>query len=234
MESKEQQKLDLDKIVSSLSQVRGVIGIVLFGSQARGDYDEFSDYDLLILFEDKRSMWENWDKLFQVIGDLRMNLHAIPETLGELENANPVFLDELYKHGKVLFAKMSFAVHLQPLNLNPFSLITYNMRDLNYAEKMKASYFLYSKGGKGAVANAGGTKVSDGCIIVPSGRAEEIIRVLASIGVRTTRTEILANPEISKLASTEKTLQQIGKRANKRKTKMDSTVPIRADRKSQN
>jgi predicted nucleotidyltransferase len=234
MKSKEQQRLDLNKIVGSLSQIRNVIGIVLFGSQARGDYDEFSDYDLLILFENKSLMWENWDKLFQAVGDLKMNLHAIPETLEELENANPVFLDELYKYGKVLFAKMPFEVHLQPLNLNPFSLITYNMRNLNYAEKMKASYFLYSKGGAGAVANAGGIKVSDGCIIVPSSVAEEIIRVLASMGVRTTRTEILANPEISKSGSTEKTFQQIEKPANKRKTRIDSTLLIRAGRESQN
>ena len=33
---------------------QGVVGIVLFGSQARGDYDEFSDYDLLVLFENKQ------------------------------------------------------------------------------------------------------------------------------------------------------------------------------------
>jgi len=233
MKSKEQQKLDLNKIISSLSQVRDVVGIVLFGSQARGDYDEFSDYDLLILFENKRLMWENWDKLFQVIGDLKMNLHAIPETLEELENANPVFLDELYKYGKVLFAKMPFKVHLQPLNLKSFSLITYSMRNLSYSEKMKASYFLYSKGGTGAVANAGGIKVNDGCIIVPSSMAEEIIRMLASMGVRTTRTEILANPQISKFGPTQKTLQQTAKRANKRKTKIDSTLLIRADGENQ-
>ena len=47
MRLKEQQKLDLNKIVSSVSKIQSVVGIILFGSQARGDYDEFSDYDLL-------------------------------------------------------------------------------------------------------------------------------------------------------------------------------------------
>jgi predicted nucleotidyltransferase len=198
MRLKEQQKLDLNKIVSSVSKIQSVVGIVLFGSQARGDYDEFSDYDLLILFENKTLMWETWDELFQVVGSLNMNLHAIPETLEELKNANPVFLDELFRYGKLLFAKMPLEVYLQPLNLKSFSLITYDMRNVNYADKMKASYFLYSKGGAGAVAKTGGTKISDGCIIVPSDMADEIILDLTSLGIQTIKTEIFINPDMPK------------------------------------
>jgi predicted nucleotidyltransferase len=190
MKSKEQQRLNLNKIVNSLSKNQNVVGVILFGSQARGDYDEFSDYDVLILFENKTLMWQNWDELFQTVGSLNMNLHAVPETLEELKNANPVFLEELFRYGKVLFAKIPFEAFLQPINLESFSLITYDMRNLNYAEKMKASYFLYSKGSKGAVAKAGGIKVSDGCIIVPSGKADEIVNVLSSLGVQTKKIEI--------------------------------------------
>ena len=207
MRLKEQQKLDLNKIVSSVSKIQSVVGIVLFGSQARGDYDEFSDYDLLVLFENKPLMWENWDELFQVVGSLNINLHAIPETLEELKNANPVFLDELFRYGKVLFAKMPLEVYLQPLNLKSFSLITYDMRNVNYADKMKASYFLYSKGGAGAVAKAGGTKISDGCIIVPSDMADEIILVLTSLGIQTIKTEIFINPDMPKSWPTQNRIQ---------------------------
>jgi predicted nucleotidyltransferase len=207
MRLKEQQNLDLNKIITSVSKIQSVVGIVLFGSQARGDYDEFSDYDLLILFENKPLMWENWDELFQVVASLNMNLHAIPETLEELKNANPVFLDELFRYGKVLFAKMPLEVYLQPLNLKSFSLITYDMRNVNYADKMKASYFLYSKGGAGAVAKAGGTKISDGCITVPSDMADEIIRVLTSLGVQTIKTEIFTNPDMPKSWPTQNRIQ---------------------------
>jgi len=207
MRLKEQQKLDLNKIVSSVSKIQSAVGVILFGSQASGDYDEFSDYDLLVLFENKPLMWENWDELFQVVGSLNINMHAIPETLEELKNANPIFLDELLKCGKVLFAKMPLEVYLQPLNLKSFSLITYDMRNVNYADKMKASYFLYSKGGAGAVAKAGGTKISDGCIIVPSDMADEIILVLTSLGIQTIKTEIFINPDMSKSWSTQNRIQ---------------------------
>jgi len=196
MKLNEQQKLTLNDFVNSVSKIQGVVGIVLFGSQARGDYDEFSDYDLLVLFENKRVMWETWDVLFQVVGNLKMNLHAIPETLDELRDANPVFLDELRDSGKVLFAKMPFEVHLQPLNLKPFTLITYDMRNVNYPNKMKASYFLYSKGGNGAIMKAGGAKISDGCVIVPSELADEIIRTLASFKVKTWRRDVYVNPDM--------------------------------------
>lgn len=223
----EQQKLALDRIVDSISKVEGVVGIVLFGSQARGDYDELSDYDVLILFKDKGVMWKTWDQLFQVVASLKMDLHAIPETLDELKSANSVFLEELYKYGKVLFAKIPFDVYLQPLNLDRFTLITYGMRNVSYADKMKASYFLYGKGGRGAVVKAGGTKISDGCVMVPSREADELVRALTSFGVQTRKIEIQAKQELFQ------TLQEIEKRADKRETKVDSTILVGANRERQ-
>ncbi len=198
MQLKEQQKLDLNKIVHSVSKIGNVVGIILFGSQARGDYDEYSDYDLLILFENKALMWQTWDELFRVIGDLKMNLHAIPETLEELKNANPVFLEELSKYGQVLFAKTPLEVYLQPPNLESFSLVTYDMHNVSYPAKMKASYYLYAKGNTGAVAKAGGTKISDGCIIVPSGTVDVIVGFLTSLDIQTKVIQIYANSNMLK------------------------------------
>ena len=62
--------LDLSKMVDVVSKVQGVIGVFLFGSLARGDYDEFSDYDLLVVFVDRAVMWRNWDALFEAVGGL--------------------------------------------------------------------------------------------------------------------------------------------------------------------
>jgi len=59
--------LDLSEIVDVVSKVQGVVGIFLFGSLARGDFDEYSDYDLLVVFEDKVLMWRSWDELFRVV-----------------------------------------------------------------------------------------------------------------------------------------------------------------------
>lgn len=192
---KAKDRLDLERVVNVISRFQGVVAIFLFGSFARGDYDEYSDYDLLVLFEDKSSMWRSWDELFQAVGNLRMDLHVIPETLEEFETASPVFLEELYKHGKVLFARLPLEVSLRPVRLKPFFLIFYDMTGLGYKNKMKISYFLYRKRNGGAVARAGGTKLGEGCILVPSDMGDEIIDVLGGFGVKTRRHEIYVNEE---------------------------------------
>lgn len=190
MRLKEKHVLDLDRIVDVASRIRGIMGVFLFGSFARGDYDEYSDYDLLVLFGDKTSMWQNWDELFQSVGNLKMNLHVIPETLEELKAANPVFQDELFTHGKVLFAKFPLEVFSKPVELETFSLIIYDMGGLSYRDKMKAVYFLYRKGGRGVVAQMGGKRLSDGCVLVPSNASDEITEKLNGLGVKARKLEV--------------------------------------------
>jgi len=195
MRLKERHVLDLSRVVNVVSKIGSVVGVFLFGSLVRGDYDEFSDYDLLVLFEDRASMWRNWDELFQAVGSLKMNLHMIPETLEELKAANPVFLDELLKHGKVLYAKFPLEVFSKPLRLEPFCLIFYDMGGLGYRDKMKVFYFLYKKGGGGAVAKMGGIKLSEGCVLVPSNVSDEIIDMLSAFGVDVKKLEIYVSED---------------------------------------
>ena len=198
MKLEEKHTLVLNDIVNIVSKIQGVAGILLFGSLARGDFDEYSDYDLLVLFEDKSSMWQSWDELFRVVGPLRLNLHLIPETLEELKTANPEFLNELFRHGKVLFARLPLQVFLQPIKLESFYLITYDMSRINYRDKMKVVYFLYRKAGTGAVAKIGGIKLSEGCILVPKNAANEIIAELSSFGIDMKKLEIYTSEDLLK------------------------------------
>lgn len=200
MKLKERHMLDLSEIVDVVSKVQGVVGIFLFGSLARGDFDEYSDYDLLVVFEDKVLMWRSWDELFRVVGGLKLNLHVVPEALEELKTANSVFLDELFVHGKVLFARLPLEVFLQPLRLESFCLIVYDMGGLSYRDKMKVVYFLYRKGGVGAVARMGGVKLSESCVLVPSSVGDEIIGVLSSFGVEAKKLEIYVSEDFLKRA----------------------------------
>src|SRR3972149_4294728 len=193
MKLKETHILDLNKIVNAVSKTQGVTGILLFGSLARGDYDEYSDYDLLVLFENKALMWQSWDELFQAVGGLKLNLHVIPETLEELKSANSAFLNELSKHGKVLFARIPLEVSLQPVKLEPFCIINYDMSGLSYRDKMKVTYFLYRKSGVGAITKIRGIKLGEGCILIPSSAANEITAMLSSSNVETKKLEIYAS-----------------------------------------
>ena len=198
MKLKERHMLDLSEIVNVVLKIQGVVGIFLFGSVARGDFDEYSDYDLLVLFEDKALMWRSWDELFRVVGRLKLNLHVVPETLEELKTANSVFLDELFRYGKVLFARLPLEVFLQPVKFEPFCLIIYDMGGLSYRDKMKAVYFLYRKGSVGSVAKMGGIKLSEGCVLVPSNAGDEMIAKLSSFGVKAKKLEIYMSEDFLK------------------------------------
>ncbi|MGQ9515456.1 MAG: nucleotidyltransferase domain-containing protein [Thermoproteota archaeon] len=48
-----------------MANIEGVVLCILFGSRAREDSDAYSDYDLLVVFEDKDKMWRNFKKLYE-------------------------------------------------------------------------------------------------------------------------------------------------------------------------
>jgi len=185
--------LDLGKIVDVVSEVQGVVGVFLFGSLARGDFDEFSDYDLLVVFENRAIMWRNWDTLFEAVGALRLNLHVVPETLEELKTANPVFLDDLFRCGRVLFARFPFEVFSGPVGLESYCLVVYEMRGLSYKDKMKVVYFLFRKSGVGELGRIGGFRLSEGCLLVPSEACDMIIEGLKSFGIDARKLETYVN-----------------------------------------
>jgi len=190
MSLKEEQVSSLKRVVEVLSKFDGVVGIILFGSYARGDYDEYSDYDLLVIFEDKTSMWNSWKDLFRAVGNLKMNLHVIPETMEEFKRANPSFQEELIKFGRVLYAKLPMEVYLKPVKLRPYTIIFYDMAGLNIKDKMRVSYLLYKKRGGGLLAETGGIKLNDGCILTPSDTAENILEALNNLGVKTRKIDV--------------------------------------------
>ena len=122
-------------------------------------------------------------------------MHLIPETLEELKAANPVFTNELFSHAKVLFARLPLEVFLKPLTLQPYSLIIYEMSGLSYREKMKVIYLLYRKNGAGALAKIRGTKLNDGCVLVPNSVGDEIVATLSSLGVKAKKLEIYVSED---------------------------------------
>lgn len=201
MESKRKQVSDLSKPVEAISKITEVVGIILFGSHARGDYDEYSDYDLLILFRDRRSMWRRWDSLFKITGELEMDLHLVPKALDELREGNPIFLKEVFEKGRVLYAKLPFEVSVTSPNLRRFSIIFYELKGLFYKDKMRILYYLYGKKGKGAVTKLGGVKLAEGCIAVPRDSADDVIENLKAYRANIRRLDTyLVEDELSSVA----------------------------------
>ncbi|MGQ9543434.1 MAG: nucleotidyltransferase domain-containing protein [Candidatus Bathyarchaeia archaeon] len=187
MKSQREQVYDLSRLVDAIVRVDGVVGIILFGSAARGDLDEYSDYDLLVLFTDEKSMWSQWDKLYEHIGELRLLVHIIPKTVKEFrESTEPTFLESILKDGKILYMKYPLEAPLYMLGSKSFTLITFSMASISQKGKMSLTYRLYGKGGRprGVLSVYGGRKIRPGCILIPTEHTQKILEVLKEYKVK--------------------------------------------------
>jgi predicted nucleotidyltransferase len=98
----------LDEIVSIIKDTTNPDRIILFGSYARGDYNEHSDIDILILKRNKPS-----DFKFLAPAHLALYKHAIgiavdllaldTDTYAELQNTVGYIYRTIHQEGKILY-----------------------------------------------------------------------------------------------------------------------------------
>lgn len=190
MQLRSEVKSDLSDLVKAMANVEGVIAIILFGSRARGDYDEYSDYDLLVIFEDEEVMWRNRKKLFENVGKLRLFTQVLTRSIKEFaEKTEPTFRQNILEHGKLLYLRYPFQAPAFCENLKPMAIVSYDMRRLPQAEKMKVVYRLFGKKGKGqsicgVVEENGGLRLGDGCFMIPIEGLEAITQMMSECGVQ--------------------------------------------------
>jgi len=99
---------ELRRLTDSIKEVEGVLYIAVYGSYARGDYDRGSDIDILILFEDKRSLRANKRDVVTRAGRFQMFFQLTMFSLKEFfENCNPVFVRSVVRDGRMLFQRES-------------------------------------------------------------------------------------------------------------------------------
>jgi uncharacterized protein len=95
----------IDKIVSSIQPEK----ILLFGSYARGDSDQDSDLDLLVIKDSKQKNREIRREIDRLLTGRRFGIDIIvrkPEEVAEnLKDRNPFYLHHIFKDGKVLYER---------------------------------------------------------------------------------------------------------------------------------
>ncbi len=90
---------ELCRIVAPIAEKRGVEKIYLFGSRARGDYDEKSDYDFYILPGRIRSLIG----LSGLMGDLKEALGAEVDIVSESPHIKEELLKEVLRDRKLVY-----------------------------------------------------------------------------------------------------------------------------------
>jgi len=180
--------LSLSEIVNAIKSVDGVIGIILFGSVARGQADEGSDIDLFVLFVDEDKMRKNeWEVTRRVPSSLFTQIIcACPSTLTKM---NPVFLQSVLEDGLILYARYPFVFESRLMNAAIFLIVTYSLEGLPQNEKQKLGYKLFGSeaGGRrylGLIEQAGGRHLGRGCLLILKQKAEGVLNVLSEYGVK--------------------------------------------------
>jgi predicted nucleotidyltransferase len=94
-----------NKIVSSIQPEK----IILFGSYARGDSDQDSDLDLLVIKDSQQKNREIRREIDSLLTGRRFGIDVIvrsPEEVEEnLKDGNPFYLNHIFKEGKVLYER---------------------------------------------------------------------------------------------------------------------------------
>ncbi len=99
--------IDRFKNILERKKVR-VNKIILFGSYARGNYNEDSDIDLVIISDDFETMnyWERIDFLTDAIYEIFEPIEALSYTQSEWEK-NESFLNDYARDGEVVYANIT-------------------------------------------------------------------------------------------------------------------------------
>lgn len=160
---------DITELGREIGKTSGVEAVVLFGSYARGDFDEGSDVDLLLIFQDKFSLEGRWRKITETTAKRHIFVQVVAMTVDELKSSP--LLSVALREGKILFSTERFS--LQGLtNFKPYALVSYDLRSMSPDNKVKFVQALQGrKSGKytykGILLELGGFKVGRNCLLLP-------------------------------------------------------------------
>lgn len=185
----ESKLLALRRVVDELSGVYGVVAVVLYGSHARGDFDEGSDIDLFVLFKSKDAMLKGYRGVVRILSRSDLFIQANLRGLDELRECDPYFLQTVFAEGKFLYRHPSLRLDLTDiLRLKPHALVEYSMEGLPPAGKCKLIFALFGRRSagyryRGLVERVGGWKTGRSSFVVPMDSLLEVERALRSAGV---------------------------------------------------
>jgi len=159
----------IEHVANKIKEVEGTIGIVLFGSFSREDYNEGSDIDLLVVFKDKKNLDKGLSEVYKTTAKTDLFFQVIALTLDELKNSP--LLETALREGKIYYAKQNIKKLLTPTH-RPYALVTYTTANLNAKERVTFTQKLEGRRkGKykyeGLIHKIGGYKVGRGVVMIP-------------------------------------------------------------------
>jgi len=171
---------EIERVVNRIKRIQGTVGIVLFGSFSRGDYDEGSDVVLLVVFKNKKDLDRGSSETYKATANSDLFFQVISLTLEELEKSP--LLETALREGKIYYIRQSAKTLLTPTR-KPYALVTYTTANLNAKERVIFTQELEGRrNGKyrydGLIHKMGGFKVGRGVVMVPLGSLKTLMEQL--------------------------------------------------------
>lgn len=168
-----------------MKMIKGVIGVVLFGSFSRGDYDEGSDVDLLVVFSDSDTLDKGLKEVYKATSESDLFFQVVGLTVDELKGSP--LLELAMREGKTYYANKDVQRLLISTH-KPYALITYSTANLNPKERVVFTQKLEGRGkGKyryeGLIRELGGYKVGRGVMMIPIENLKTITQHLEEKGI---------------------------------------------------
>ena len=160
---------EIKELGREIGEIKGVQAVILYGSYARGDFDEGSDVDLLIVFQDPQSLKHGWRSAMKITAKRNIFIQAVIMAVNELRSS--ALLSSILREGKILYSTQSFNL-LGLAKFKPYALITYNLSKMSPNRKIKCIQTLYGrKSGKytykGVLTQLNGLKIGRNSLMIP-------------------------------------------------------------------
>ena len=98
-------KEQLDRIISRIIRIYSPDQIILFGSYAKGNFNEESDIDIAVIFNDYSSLIDMQLELMRLRRKIDSRIEPHPFRESEFESSNPL-VSEIIKYGQEINIKV--------------------------------------------------------------------------------------------------------------------------------
>ncbi len=174
----------LTVIVDQVASTPGAVGLILFGSYARGEFGRKSDVDLLLLTADSGIRQDFSHLVGKLESELQLPMHlallvADPARPAELGSD---LLHAIWTDGVILFGDAASLALLRPADLSPWEVVTYSGKRLTPSRRVELSRRLYGRGPQPGLVTHPAVTLGPGVVMLPPTQAQKVREALDELG----------------------------------------------------
>lgn len=171
------QNSELETLATKFKNLEGLLAVILYGSHARGEAEEGSDVDLLLLFRERGQADRAITTVSKKTAASDLFVQAVCLGLEEFKESS--LLTTVLREGKALHTKIDLRTILVS-KLRPYCLVEYRISRLKPKEKVLFVQELEGRGkGRyrypGIVQKLRGVKIGRSVVMIPQEQAKTLI-----------------------------------------------------------